>query len=394
MDLAASNAALARVASNSVKYRHVLVRSSAMQAYTLKRRDTGGFSVPGLGSLPSMPLPAGLRRATDSMLAQSGVLAKQLAERSRDALANATASLNSSSLQAGLQAAAASVQRGMANAANQSELAVRGMLAKSKTVMQPNGGKAAGAKGGRASGRQSGGSIGTLPSTVRYALRAPRDGPGDSLSCVPSRARGRSRCGALEPQRDSQPVLPRARARSVLPSVALARPLTLAPHSRALRSRHRPPDAAMASALRQKRAALAAARMSLSADDDDDETDADDDADEDESADDVDEDEEADDDDADEGAAADADDDADDDAESDDDDDDSAPTTDIASVAGSKSATASAPADAAGTPSAAPPSDGDFAAAAGGGEDAWGDDGATDDWGSEPGSDDEDKTPP
>jgi hypothetical protein len=211
MDLAASNAALARVASNSVKYRHVLVRSSAMQAYTLKRRDTGGFSVPGLGSLPSMPLPAGLRRATDSMLAQSGVLAKQLAERSRDALANATASLNSSSLQAGLQAAAASVQRGMANAANQSELAVRGMLAKSKTVMQPNGGKAAGAKGGRASGRQSGGSIGTLPSTVRYALRAPRDGPGDSLSCAPSRARRET----APATRSRVPPLARAVARAV-----------------------------------------------------------------------------------------------------------------------------------------------------------------------------------
>lgn len=61
-DDAAAAGAGAAAGGSAVKYRAVLLRSAAMQAYTLQRRD-GGLSVPGLGAV-AVPVPAGLRAAT------------------------------------------------------------------------------------------------------------------------------------------------------------------------------------------------------------------------------------------------------------------------------------------------------------------------------------------
>lgn len=152
--------ALRRLAANDVRYRLVLVRSSAMQAYVLNRRRQreAALRIPGLGamSLPSVPLPPAMEKATMDVLNQSTSLMSSLAERSRGMLRNATAGMhfNSSTIGAtvssGLQATAAAMRSSYQAMSNQSKQVVE---------------RARGAQ--LRKGKQVGGSIGTLPATVR-----------------------------------------------------------------------------------------------------------------------------------------------------------------------------------------------------------------------------------
>ncbi|KAJ1623455.1 hypothetical protein T492DRAFT_912573 [Pavlovales sp. CCMP2436] len=358
MDPTSAQKALARVGGGDVKYRLVLLRSAAMQAHRLKRRE--GLTVPGISSvgLPSVPLPAGLRRATDSMLAgvsQSRAAISELADKSRILLANATGSINSTAIGNQWQAAAAAMRQGAQTLASSSDTMVRSMLQKGQGALQREAGKASG-KLGR--GRQQGGSIGALKTIVRLAAAAA--------------------------------------AASAAAAAACAR---------------RPPDAAIASALRQKQAALNAARISSrskSADDEDEEED-----DEEEGGDDDDDDDDDDDEEEEEEAGAPGDEeagsteaDAEEEEEEEEEEEADEPAVVVASpavaakpasstavavvaavAAEATPAAASAPAEAAGAGAEqasgdAPRSDADFAAAAAGSGDGWGDEG-DDEWGRE-----------